>query len=248
MPRLSKLNSKLLRSAMVAALKAEGETVPDDDLTGEGEDEQLEDEDVPTSRRGRKSKARRSQEQDDTTAEDEDDTTAEDEEAEDEDVPTSRRGRKSSRAGRRSEDTDDTTAEGEDDETAEDEYDESAEDEDDTTAEDEEAEDEDVPTSRRGRKSGQKATGERARIAAVTRSKLAAGREDLADFLAFDTGLSSRMCLSILQNAPKARAASTLRSRMASIDNPRIKAGGRSAANEDVEVRSAIKTAQQFGF
>lgn len=244
MAKLAKLNNSLLRSVSRAALGADAPAEDENDVA-ENEDE---DTAPPAGRRGRKAKkatrrSRRAQDDDETaeddeeTAEDDDDLDAEDEDpdaeddldpdAEDDDLDA---------------EDDDETAEGEDDDL-------DAEDEDDVP-----------PAGRRGRKSkkakaagrgGRSAnSGERARIAAITRSKLAAGREGLAEYLAFDTGLGARTALGILKHAPKARNATTLRSRMASVDNPRIKATarGQEVSDEDRVVQSAVKTTQQFGF
>ena len=234
MAKLDKLNNSLLRSVSRAALGADAPAEDENDVA-EGEDE---DTPPPAGRRGKAKKAtrrsRRAQEEDETAEDDEETAEGEDDlDAEDEDPD------------------------------AEDDLDPDAEDDDDLDAEDEEetaeGEDEDdvPPTGRRGKAKkaiGRGArsanSGERARISAITRSKLAAGREDLADFLAFDTGLGAKLCTNILKHAPKARSATTLRSRMASVENPRIKATARGAevSDEDREVQSAVKTAQQFGF
>lgn len=201
-----RLNSKLLRAALRAGAMASGDNPPEE--TENDEDETASEDEDTSPPAGRKSKrARKSRaedERDENTAEDEDesaeddDESAEDEEADDEEP----KGRKSKRARKSSED----------DETAEDD-DESAEED------DESAEDDEEPKGRRGRK----ASGERARIAAITRSALAAGREDLADFLAFDTDLTSRMALKILKHAPKAKSSRSLNDRMADIGNPDIR-------------------------
>lgn len=234
MTKLNRLDAKLMRAVSLAALGAEAPAPSDDEDAGaEGDDEESAEDDAnPKSRRSKKvgKRSRRAEQDDEETAE-----------GEDEDVDA--------------DDEDDQSAEDEDPD-AEDDLDPDAEDEDpDAEDDDEQAEDDsDEPKSRRGKKATRSATGltgERARIAAITRSSVAAGREGLADYLAFSTNLSAKVAFGILKNAPKAKAVTSLRTRMASIENPKIKSGsGRSATQDETSLvqQSASKTAQEFGF
>lgn len=186
---------------------------------------------------------------------DENETDAEDTEDEEEAPPASKKSGKAKSKGKAKAETDDedTEAEGddEDSEAEGDDEDVDAEDEDEDSEaegddEDVDAEDdeEDQPPA-----SKKKATGERGRIQAILTSPLAAGREDLAQHLAFNTASSPKAAFGILKAAPKAGKAASLRSRMAAEGNPNIKQGsGKGATTEAELVKGAVATIKQFGF
>lgn len=122
------------------------------------------------------------------------------------------------------EDRDENGAEGDEDETG-------AEDEEEDSAEEEE-EEEEQPKS----KGKAKASGERARIAGILRHSEAAGRGELAEYLAFETNMSVAAAVKILKAAPKAGAAKgSLKAAMAG-KNPGVRAGGGAATEQEKAV------------